>query len=155
MELINNQEVILTDIAWYDDATNGIIGRGPEVYNLPAGSYTAEFISSESCEGTATTEIETEILSYNLVSVNGDDKNDSWIIDCLQNFPNNNVKVFNRSGIKVYEADRYNNSDIVFRGVGESGVYLFGDKLPDGTYFYIIDKRDGSKPITGFLELVR
>jgi gliding motility-associated-like protein len=155
LELINNQEVILTDITWYDDATNGIIGRGPEVYNLPAGSYTAEFISSESCEGTATTEIETEILSYNLVSVNGDDKNDIWIVDCLQNFPNNNVKVFNRSGIKVYEADGYNNSNIVFRGVGENGVYLLGDKLPDGTYFYIIDKRDGSKPITGYLELVR
>ena len=117
LEVINNQDVTLTDITWYDDATNGIIGRGPEVYELPAGFYTAEFISSESCDGTASIEIETEILSYNLVSVNGDDKNDLWIIDCLQNFPGNNVKVFNRSGIKVYEADGYNNSNVVFRGV--------------------------------------
>jgi predicted dehydrogenase len=29
------------------------------------------------------------------------------------------------------------------------------NSLPDGTYFYIIDKRDGSKPVTGYLELVR
>lgn len=155
LTLINNQEVTLTDITWFNDQTNGIVGRRPEVYELPAGFYTAEFISSESCEGTASIEIETEILSYNLVSVNGDDKNDIWIIDCLQNFPGNNVKVFNRSGVKVYEADGYNNSDVVFRGIGENGVYFLGDQLPDGTYFYIIDKRNGSKPITGYLELVR
>lgn len=155
MELINNQQVILTDITWYDDATNGVIGRGPEVYDLPAGFYTVDYMSSESCEGSASIEVETEILSYNLVSVNGDEKNDVWIVDCLQNFPNNNVKVFNRSGVKVYEADGYNNTTVVFRGTGENGVYFLGDRLPDGTYFYIIDKRDGSKPITGYLELVR
>ncbi len=155
LELLNNQEVILTDISWYDNLTNGNIGHGPEVYNLPAGFYTAEFITSESCEGSASTEVKTEILSYNLVSVNGDNKNDAWIVDCLQNFPNNNVKVFNRSGIKVYEADGYNNTNVIFKGVGENGVYFLGDKLPDGTYFYIIDKRDGSRPVTGYLELVR
>ena len=155
LELINNQDVTLTDITWYDDASNRIVGRGPEVYELTAGFYTAEFISSESCDGTASIEIETEILSYNLVSVNGDNKNDAWIIDCLQNFPENNVKVFNRSGVKVYEADGYNNTTVIFRGVGENGVYFLGDKLPDGTYFYIIDKRNGSKPITGYLELVK
>jgi len=155
LTLINNQEVTLTDITWFDDQTNAIVGRGPEVYELPAGFYTAEVMTSESCEGTISTEIETEILSYNLVSVNGDSKNDVWIIDCLQNFPGNNVKVFNRSGVKVYEADGYNNADVVFRGIGENGVYFLGDQLPDGTYFYIIDKRNGSKPITGYLELVR
>ncbi len=155
LELINNEEVTLTDITWYNNATNAIVGRGPETFNLTAGFYTAEFITSESCEGTASVEIETEILSYNLVSVNGDGNNDVWIIDCLQNFPGNNVKVFNRSGVKVYEADGYDNSNVVFRGTGETGVYFLGDKLPDGTYFYIIDKRNGSKPITGYLELVR
>jgi hypothetical protein len=29
-----------------------------------------------------------------------------------------------------------------------------GTNLPGGTYFYIIDKRDGSKPVAGYLEIV-
>jgi hypothetical protein len=29
-----------------------------------------------------------------------------------------------------------------------------GNQLPDGTYFYIVDKRDGSKPVAGYLEIV-
>ena len=55
----------------------------------------------------------------------------------------------------VYEADGYNNSQISFKGIGEQGLYLANKELPDGTYFYIIDKRDGSKPKTGYLELAR
>ena len=55
----------------------------------------------------------------------------------------------------VYEADGYNNDDIVFSGIGEKGVYPSGNELPVGTYFYVIDKRDGSKPKTGYLELAK
>jgi gliding motility-associated-like protein len=147
--------VVLTDIQWFDQTTNGQIGTGPAAYELPAGFYQAFFVSSEGCENDAVVEVGTEILSYNLVSANGDNSNDAWIIDCIQNFPSNNVKVFNRSGVKVYEADGYNNVDVIFYGIGERGVYALGNDLPDGTYFYIIDKRDGSKPVTGYLELVR
>jgi len=154
LELIT-QNVVLSDIKWYDDALNTEIGVGPATYDLPAGFYRAEFISSEGCENEAVVEIGTEILSYNLVSVNGDNNNDVWIIDCIENFPTNNVKVFNRSGVKVFEANGYNNVDVIFRGIGERGLYALGNDLPDGTYFYIIDKRDGSKPVNGYLELVR
>ena len=70
-------------------------------------------------------------------------------------FPNNNVKIFNRSGVKVYEADGYDNGDKSFKGIGEQGLYAIGNQLPDGTYYYIIDKRDGSKLLAGFLELLR
>lgn len=45
--------------------------------------------------------------------------------------------------------------DVVFKGIGEKGVYAIGNQLPVGTYFYVIDKRDGSKPKTGYLELVK
>jgi len=152
---VTTPEVTLTDIVWYNDNSNAQIGLGPAAYELPAGFYRAEFISSEGCENESIVEVGTEILSYNLVSANGDNNNDVWIIDCLENFPTNNVKVFNRSGVKVYEADGYNNVDVIFAGIGERGLYTMGNDLPDGTYFYIIDKRDGSKPITGYLELVR
>src|SRR5690606_17604842 len=107
------------------------------------------------CEAVGIGEVATEVFSYNLVSNNGDLKNDAFRIDCITQFPNNNVKIFNRAGVLVYEADGYNNDDVVFRGIGEKGLYTLGKELPVGTYFYIIDKRDGSKPKTGYLELVR
>ncbi len=153
LELISDS-VVLTTINWIDTVSRVEIGIGSALYDLPAGFYRADFETSEGCENFKTVEVKTEILSYNLVSANSDNSNDFWNIDCIQNFPNNNVKVFNRSGVKVYEADGYNNVDVFFRGVGEKGLYAMGNELPDGTYFYIIDKRDGSKPVVGYLELV-
>jgi gliding motility-associated-like protein len=111
-------------------------------------------VTSQGCTASGLGEVKTEVFAYNLVSSNGDQKNDNFRIDCISQFPNNNVKIFNRSGVLVYEADGYDNNDVVFTGVGEKGVYTIGNQLPVGTYFYIIDKRDGSKPKTGYLELV-
>ncbi|MBT1689130.1 T9SS type B sorting domain-containing protein [Dawidia soli] len=152
--LVNGDEVTLADVTWFNEESGLQVGSGPATYDLFTGVYIAQFISSEGCEGESRVAVGTEILSYNLVSVNADNRNDFWTIDCIQNFPSNNVKVFNRSGVKVYEADGYNNVDVVFRGIGERGLYALGNELPDGTYFYIIDKRDGSKPVYGYLELV-
>lgn len=162
LQQTNTENVSLREIIWYNDETNAYVGDGIQVFQLPPGFYRAEFLSNEFCYNEAVGKIETEILAYNLVSSNSDGSNDVWIIDCISNFTiaggaarDNNVKIFNRYGVKVYEADGYNNNDIVFRGVGENGIYALRDQLPDGTYFYVIDKRNGSKPITGFLELVR
>jgi hypothetical protein len=152
---------VLTDIQWFDE-NNALVSVGPAAYELPAGTYTVVYTTSEGCVMDSVANVETEILSYNLVSVNNDGANDYWHIDCIEQFTvaegareDNNVKIFNRSGVLVYAADGYNNTDVKFAGVGERGVYAIGNELPDGTYFYIIDKRNGSKPITGYLELVR
>lgn len=155
LTVTNSENVVMRSIQWFDESNNASIGDGVQVFEVSPGFYRAEFLTNEFCYVEAVGEVRTEILSYNLVSANGDSNNDTWIIDCISNYPNNNVKVFNRYGVMVYEADGYDNADTVFRGIGERGVYSMGNDLPDGTYFYIIDKRDGSKPITGFLELVR
>jgi hypothetical protein len=104
---------VLIDIRWFDE-NNTQISVGPAAYELQAGVYTVIYTTSEGCVKDTTAVVGTEILSFNLVSVNNDGSNDVWIIDCLQNFPNNNVKVFNRSGVLVYEANGYNNVDVVF-----------------------------------------
>ena len=76
--------------------------------------------------------------------------NPTWIIDGITGFPNNQITVFNRWGNKVYEVNGYNNADRVWRG--NANVSSFGDnEVPDGTYFYIIDLGDGSKPRTGYV----
>jgi gliding motility-associated-like protein len=155
LELTNDVNVSIEQILWYDNLSNASVGDGTQVFSLPPGFYRAEFRSTQFCEGQAVGEIKTEVKPYNLVSSNGDNENDSWVIDCISNYPKNNVKIFNRYGVLVYEGNGYDNQTILFRGVGENGLYAMGNNLPDGTYFYVIDKRDGSKPLTGFLELVR
>ncbi|MGE0773127.1 MAG: gliding motility-associated C-terminal domain-containing protein [Cyclobacteriaceae bacterium] len=148
-------DVVLQQVDWYDMATNAPVGTGDALYDLFPGFYRAEVVSTEGCTNQGEAEVPTEIGPYNGMSVNGDAQNDVFIIDCISNFPSNNVKIFNRSGILVYEIDGYDNADRSFKGVGEKGLYLQGIDLPVGTYFYIIDKRDGSKPLAGYLELDR
>ena len=169
LELLNDVNISLREVNWFDNDTNVPIGSGTQVFGLPPGFYRAKFLSTSFCDGEAVGEVKTEVKPYNLVSSNSDSQNDFWVIDCISNYTkaagadnDNNVKIFNRYGVLVYEADGYNNGssvmgekEVSFKGVGENGLYPFGSVLPDGTYFFVIDKRDGSKPLTGFLELVR
>ena len=55
----------------------------------------------------------------------------------------------------MYEAEGYDNSTVLFDGKSNKGLSVMGTDLPDGTYFYIIDKRDGTKPMAGYLEIVK
>ena len=154
--------VLLETAEWTNVASGDRVGNGVGVYDLYPGIYKVDLISTEGCTASGQVEVKTEIYEFNGISDNDDGSNDFFVIDCISRFTkeggapeDNNVKVFNRSGILVYEVDGYNNIDKVFKGIGENGVYPFGSKLPEGTYFYIIDKRDGSKPIAGYLELDR
>ena len=54
----------------------------------------------------------------------------------------------------MYEVEGYDNSSVFFDGVSNKGINILGNVLPDGTYFYIIDKRDGTQPLSGYLELL-
>ncbi|WP_185113975.1 gliding motility-associated C-terminal domain-containing protein [Fulvivirga imtechensis] len=145
---------IVTTVVW-TDATGFTVGYGTDLTGMPSGEYTAEVTTFLGCENTGTVEIGTVITNYNLVSADGDGINDNFQIDCITNFPNNNVRIYNRTGVLVFKIDGYNNVDKVFEGVGQEGMYSMGDKLPNGTYYYIIDKGDGTELISGFLELIR
>ena len=155
IELVFLDAYQVQEVTWFDASTGVELDRATNLYSYPAGDYEVTVTTFFGCETDGQASIGTEITNYNGISANGDNQNDDFHIDCIKLFPNNNVKIFNRSGVLVYEADFYNNDEIVFRGVGENGVYLIGEDLPDGTYFYIIDKGDGSRPKTGYLELMR
>ena len=83
-----------------------------------------------------------DIVIYNLVTADGDGKNDYFIIDNIKNYPNK-VEIFNRWGARVYETTNYDpkgdGSSNVFRGYSEGKVTVDkGTKLPSGTYYYVI-----------------
>ena len=100
---------------------------------------------------------------YNGVTPNGDNMNDFFWIKGIHNYPNNNVKIFNRWGILVYETDGYGQGekdDInTFNGTSEGRVTVQEDKnLPTGTYFYILTfqgENPGKESYTGYLYINR
>lgn len=89
-----------------------------------------------------------KVLIYNGISPNGDNKNDVWHIAGIEQFPDNEVRIFNRWGNLVFERKGYDNQN------AWDGSWN-GRQLPDGAYFYIIDLGDGSGPLSGYLQIQR
>ena len=87
--------------------------------------------------------MEGDVVIYNLVSANGDGKNDYFVIENIKNYPNNKVEIFNRWGTRVYETTGYDpngdGSSNVFTGYsGGKTTIDKGSKLPSGTYYYVV-----------------
>ncbi|MEA9412536.1 gliding motility-associated C-terminal domain-containing protein [Flavobacterium sp. PL02] len=83
--------------------------------------------------------VPTGIVIYNAVSANGDGLNDYFKIEGLQHYPDNTVEIYNRWGVKIYEANGYGLNNNVFRGISEGrSTVKNGDIVPAGTYFYIL-----------------
>jgi gliding motility-associated-like protein len=73
------------------------------------------------------------IVVHNVITPNGDGLNDTWIIDCIENFPDNSVQIFNRWGDRVNNFTHYDNTSQVWKGTNSEGKLL-----PDGTYYYVL-----------------
>ncbi|GAB4129850.1 MAG: hypothetical protein Fur0027_15150 [Raineya sp.] len=83
-------------------------------------------------------------------SPNGDGLYDNFVIEGVSN-KKVSLKVFNRWGNLVYQSNDYKND---WKGIGNEGLHK-GENLPDGTYFYVIDLGDGSKPKSNYVVLKR
>jgi gliding motility-associated-like protein len=86
----------------------------------------------------------------NGLTPNNDGVNDTWIIEGITEYNENEVEIFNRWGQTVWKEKNYNNVDVVFKGLNKSG-----EKLVDGTYFFVILPDNNIKPIKGWLEIAR
>ncbi|MES2593027.1 MAG: gliding motility-associated C-terminal domain-containing protein [Bacteroidota bacterium] len=94
--------------------------------------------------------IEVPLKVYHGITPNGDDHNDTWEIDGIENIPVNTVTIFNRWGDIVWKVDNYSNvSPKVWDGTNKRG-----GALPDATYFYIIEA-SGKVLEKGWVELTR
>jgi gliding motility-associated-like protein len=149
VEALNN-----SDVNYIEWDINGTVLTGPILNDLPAGEFTVTVYTTLQCEKTETFTVSSDISVYNAVSNNNDGKHDFFEIACIENFPQNHVRIFNRAGTLVYEAKGYDNAETAFSGTSNKGISLLGNSLPVGTYFYIIDKGDNSPAKTGYLELL-
>jgi gliding motility-associated-like protein len=93
---------------------------------------------------------ELDLVVYNAISPNGDQKNDFFFlenIDRKAETRENVVTIYNRWGDEVWRGANYDNASVVFDGTSENGK-----QLPAGTYFYRIQLNSG-KDKTGYLSI--
>jgi gliding motility-associated-like protein len=97
------------------------------------------------------------IKVFNAVSPNNDGDNDEFYIRGIECYPENTVEIYNRWGVLVYAQDRYDNRNVSFKGVSEGRATIKkSEKLPTGTYFYIvkyIDNTAKQNELAGYLYL--
>ncbi|MFT6357820.1 MAG: gliding motility-associated-like protein [Saprospiraceae bacterium] len=85
---------------------------------------------------------------YNIISPNGDDLNDNWEIVDIQNFPDNEVKIYNRWGSLVFDVSSYNND---WKGTDKDG-----NDLLSGAYYYVVNlNNEAGIVLTGSVTIVR
>ena len=77
---------------------------------------------------------------------NNDIINDTWAIDGIDEYPGVEVSIYNRWGGEIFHSIGYNQS---FDGIQNR------ERLPAGTYFYVIKPSPDVPTLTGYLTIVR
>ena len=123
---------------------------------LEPGTYTTVLtVSNGFCTDTTQIVIDVyvaEVIVPELLTPNGDGKNDVFNIKNIDYFPNNELLIFNRWGNLVYKMKGYKNT---WDGTPNSEGKTGSDKLPTSTYFYLLQLNDkDAKVYRGFVELI-
>ena len=127
--------------SWEDSSGNPVGGNTQSIIVTEQGEYTVTVVSN-GCSGTAMFSADDiACVIQKGISVNS---TPDGLNDCLdlQGFNVKNLSIFNRYGMKVYSQSAYTN-----QWCGQSDN---GDELPDGTYYYVID-RDNGETKTGWV----
>lgn len=131
----------------FKDFAIGVSGVGSgnwlnEVFQSPATLAEITAVSPGSEKPVTYTMLE----ASNMITPNGDGKNDVWIVKNLEDFPVNELSIYNREGKLVYTKVGYDNS--------WDGTYN-GMALTEDTYYYVLTIDSGKKVMKGFVSLVR
>lgn len=108
-------------------------------------TYRLVFTNEHGCTDTSfvNVEVTTDITIPTGLSPNGDGINDYWDVKNLVAYPDCEVEVFNRYGVRIFHSSGYEQP-------------WDGDNQPTGTYYYVIHPGvPNAKPKTGFLTLIR
>ncbi len=81
----------------------------------------------------------------NIITPNGDGKNDVWVLGFIANFPDHLITVYDRGGRIVFQARNYQN-DWDGTGNNKSG-YIAYYNLTSGVYTYVIELGDRDKTV--------
>jgi gliding motility-associated-like protein len=112
-------------------------------------TYQVSITSAAGCsitqEVTITVKEDFKLEATNILTPNGDGRNDLWVVKNIDMYPQNEVQIFDRSGRIIYRQQHYaNNWD----------AKLNGQPLAEGTYYYIVDLGDNKPKFKGFITII-
>lgn len=112
------------------------------------GNYNVVVSNVEGCSATSKVyvQFQKEFKIPNIFSPNGDGIHDRWEIQNLSNNPGCSVDIYNRYG------------QLIFHSIGYSNPWdgtVHGSRVPLGTYYYIIDMKNGKNKFSGYLDIIR
>lgn len=128
---------------------SSIDSLSPGTYSITVLAINSSSVAIDSVSFNYTIAASTEpclLTVFNGFTPNGDGINDNWVIENIENFPDNKVTIFNRWGNKVWDTKDYNNTSNFWNGQTQTGAVL-----TSGTYFYVIEIDKGIKK--GWVEL--
>ncbi|MVN22955.1 T9SS type B sorting domain-containing protein [Mucilaginibacter sp. HMF7410] len=113
-------------------------------------TYTVTATNASGCTSTRSVTVNVrddyQLVANNIITPNGDGKNDYWVIKNIDYYPNNTVKVFDKAGRLVYSKQGYAND--------WNGTYN-NSPLSQGTYYYVIDFGAGLGVFKGYITIIR
>jgi len=118
------------------DTTYGVVisdtnGCAASLHNIVVG-----FSNGSSC-----------VMIPQVITPNGDGKNDTWIIKNIDIYPNAEVLIYNRWGELIFQTKNIMANPWDGRSRGKL--------VPVDSYHYILDLHDGSKPKSGVISVIR
>ncbi|NQY08250.1 MAG: gliding motility-associated C-terminal domain-containing protein [Flavobacteriales bacterium] len=127
-------------IIWYDSSLTNIINSSSTFFPGPLNGDKTFYAKEDyyGCKSDVTEVVVTAepcgLTTYSGLTPNGDNYNDVFIVDQIDQYPENHVVIFNRWGGVIREFTNYDNIDVIWDGKSRRG-----EDLPFGTYFYVIE----------------
>jgi len=137
-----------TIVAWmwyFGDGNTSTLQNPLHSYTAP-GSYNVCLVvtSTNGCIDSICTDYFVEPVDIevpNIITPNGDGKNDLLVFQNLQYYSNCDLKIFNRWGSIIYEDTDYKND-------------WSAPKVSDGVYYFVLVAPDLAEPKTGFVHVM-
>jgi len=129
--------------------SNSTIG-GPIASPTATTKYilTARSLSSNCTnQDTIVIKVKTKIQIPTGFTPNEDNINETWVLEGIEDYPNADVKIFNRWGEEIFTTKNYSKNP--FDGKKDNST------LPTGSYFYVIKADDDVPTLTGYVTIVR
>jgi gliding motility-associated-like protein len=160
-----NQQIVAGDLMYLYGSGNNVIhyqwlpSAGiacdtcpyTSVYPKQSGAYMLVGTNSFGCTDTSTMQVSVlcqaeQVFIPNSFTPNGDGINDVWEIKYLDQYPGSVLEVFTPSGQLIYQNYNYTKP--------WDGKYK-GNIMPAGTYYFVIDPKNGRSKFAGYVTILK